>query len=95
MKNKNIGVSFIPTELSIDEIIDSDIYFGKKLLKEIIKVVRLNRGTINIEIMEIIQLLQIGEVTLSKQKLNELKSGISQEDKNKLLDKINLHLGIE
>jgi len=95
MKNKNREVSFIPTELSIDEIIDSDIYFGKKLLKEIIKVVRLNRGTINIEIMEIIQLLQIGEVTLSKQKLNELKSGISQEDKNKLLDKINLHLGIE
>jgi hypothetical protein len=95
MKNKNRGVSFIPTELSIDEIVDSDIYFGQKLLKEIIKVVRINQGTINIEIMEIIQLLQIGEVTLSKQKLNELKSGISQEDKNKLLDKINLHLGIE
>jgi hypothetical protein len=63
MKNKNIGVSFIPTELSIDEIIDSDIYFGKKLLKEIIKVVRLNRGTINIEIMEIIQLLQAPPLT--------------------------------
>jgi hypothetical protein len=95
MKNKNREVSFIPTELSIDEIVDSDIYFGQKLLKEIIKVVRINQGTINIEIMEIIQLLQIGEVTLSKQKLIALKSSISQEDKNKLLDKINLHLGIE
>lgn len=96
MKNKNIAVSFIPTELSIDEIIDSDIHFGQKFFKEIIKIVRDNRGNINGELLEIIQLLQIGEINSVKQKLTVIKSEyIPDENKNLLLRKINLHLGFE
>ena len=96
MKNKNIAVSFIPTELTDDEKIESDIFFGQNVSKDLIKIVRLNQGNINSELLEIIHYLKVGEINFSKQKLTVIKSDyISTENKNLLLNKINLHLGLE
>lgn len=96
MENKNTEIYFIPTVITIDEIIDSDIHFGQKLVKDIIKIVRDNRGNITGELLEITQLLQVGEINLVKQKLTVTKFDyITSENINLLVNKINLHFGFE
>jgi uncharacterized protein YjaG (DUF416 family) len=83
------NITFIPTQLSIEEKIDANINFGKNLSKQIIVFVKTKSESIYPEFVEILNILQFGELSVAKDLLTNLVTDkLTVEEKTNIISDI-------